>query len=134
MGMFQVRVTTSHPGDPARAFQDPFWVDTGTLYSSEPEARLHAIGIQPRFTRDFVFADGKKGRHPVGEASFTIESTNETISCLIAFDPPGSLFLPGATSLKNFGAPAVPTARKLRPITAAIGTTLAGRTHDVISA
>lgn len=46
--MFQVKVTIANPGDPARAFEEPFWVDTRALYSFAPEDRLHAIGIQPR--------------------------------------------------------------------------------------
>ena len=69
MGMFQVKVTVANPLAPERSFQDPFWVDTGALYSFAPEDRLHTIGIVPKFTRDFVFAapswgfaDGKKDR------------------------------------------------------------------------
>ncbi len=133
MGMFQVKVTIANPGDPARAFEEPFWVDTGALYSFAPEDRLHAIGILPRFTRDFVFADGKKDRRLVGEAALSIQGTNETITCLVVFGPPGSLFLLGATALENFGVQADPTAQRLRPITAVIGTALANRQTDPTS-
>ncbi|GMU81915.1 MAG: hypothetical protein AMXMBFR47_17860 [Planctomycetota bacterium] len=133
MGMFQVKVTIANPGDPARAFEEPFWVDTGALYSFAPEDRLHAIGIQPRFTRDFVLADGKKDRRLVGEAALSIQGTNETITCLVVFGPPGSLFLLGATALENFGVQADPTAQRLRPITAVIGTALATRQTEPTS-
>ena len=104
MGMFQVKVTVGNPQSPERSFQEPFWVDTGALYSFAPEGRLHEIGIVPKFTRDFVFADGKKDRRLVGEAPFSIEGRDETITCLVVFGPPGSLFLLGATALENFGA------------------------------
>jgi len=127
MGMFQVKVTVANPQSAERSFQDLFWVDTGALYSLAPEDRLRAIGIVPKFTRDFVFADGKKDRQLVGEAAFTIEGTDETITCLIVFGPPGSLLLLGATALENFGVQADPTTQKLRPITAVIGTAWAGR-------
>lgn len=70
MGMFQVQVTIANPQSPKPLFQEPFWVDTGALYSFAPEDRLHNIGIVPKFTRDFVFADGKKDRRLVGEAAF----------------------------------------------------------------
>lgn len=133
MGMFQVKVTVANPGDPARAFEEPFWVDTGALYSFAPEDRLHAIGIQPRFTRDLIFADGKKDRRLVGEAALSIQGTNETITCLVVFGPPGSLFLLGATALDNFGVQADPTAQRLRPITAVIGTALATRQTEPTS-
>jgi predicted aspartyl protease len=127
MGMFQVKVTIANPLTPGQSFQDPFWVDTGALYSFAPEDRLHAIGILPKFTRDLVFADGTKDRRLVGEAAFSIEGTNETITCLIVFGPPGSLLLLGATALENFGVQADPTTQRLRPITAVIGTAWANR-------
>jgi predicted aspartyl protease len=120
--MFQVNVTLANPQSPGQAFQEPFWVDTGALYSFAPEPRLRAIGIVPKFTRDFVFADGKKDRRLVGEAAVSIEGTDETITCLVVFGPPESLFLLGATALENFGVQADPTSQKLRPITAVIGT------------
>lgn len=122
MGMFQVNLTVANPRSLDRSFQEPFWVDTGALYSFAPEDRLLAIGIEPKFTRDFVFADGKKERRLVGEGSFSIDGLDETITCLIVFGPPGSLYLLGATALENFGVQADPTAQKLRPITAVIGT------------
>lgn len=88
---------------------------------------MHAIGIVPKFTRDFVFADGKIDRRLVGEAAFAIEGTDETITCLTVFGPLGSLFLLGATALENIGVEADPLTQKLRPITAVIGTALASR-------
>ncbi len=127
MGMFQVKVTVGNPQSAERSFQDSFWVDTGALYSVAPENRLRAIGIEPKFTRDFVFADGHKDRRLVGEATFSIEGSDETITCLVVFGPPGSLLLLGATALENFGVQADPTTQKLRPITAVIGTAYAAR-------
>jgi hypothetical protein len=108
---------------PDRSFPEPFWVDTGALYSFAPEDRLLAVGIEPKFTRDFVFAVGKQDRRLVGEGSFSIEGSDETITCLIVFGPAGSLYLLGATALENFGVQADPTAQKLQPIIAVIGAT-----------
>ena len=73
------------------------------------------------------FADGSKDRRLVGEAAFSIAGSGETITCLIVFGPPGSLYLLGATALENFGVQVDPTTQKLRPITAVIGTALASR-------
>jgi predicted aspartyl protease len=128
MGMFQIKVTVANPQSPERSFQEPFWVDTGALYSFAPEDRLRAVGIVPKFARDSMFADGKKDRRLVGEAAFSIEGIEETITCLVVFGPPGSLLLLGATALENFGVQADPTTQKLRPITAVIGTAWASRT------
>lgn len=134
MGRFQIKVTVGNPQSPERSFHEPFWVDTGALYSFAPEDRLRAIGLVPKFPRDFVFADGTKDRRLVGEAALTIEGTGETITCLVAFGPPTSLFLLGATALENFGVQADPTTQTLRPITAAIGTAWASRARGMLTA
>ena len=115
-------MTVANTQTPEREFRDLFWVDTGALYSFAPEDRLRAIGIVPKFTRDFVFADGKTDRRLVGEAAFSIGGLDETITCLVVFGPPSSLLLLGATALENFGVQPDPTTQKLRPITAVIGT------------
>src|SRR5262245_23459144 len=130
MGMFQVNVTVANPERPEKAFTAPFWVDTGALYSFVPEDRLHGIELRPRFTRDFVYADGKTERRLVGEAAFRIEGIDETITCMVVFGPSGSLLLLGATALENFGVQADPTTQKLRPITAVIGTAWATRPNS----
>ncbi len=127
MGMFQVQVRVGNPADSSRGFAAPFWVDTGALYSFAPEDRLKAIGLEPKFTREFVMADGRRDRRLVGEAHFSIEGINETVTCLVVFGPPGSLLLLGATALENFCVAADPASQKLRPITAVLGTLLAGR-------
>ncbi len=127
MGMFQVNVCVANPADAGRSFSEPFWVDTGALYTFAPEDRLAAIGLEPKLTRDFVFADGRRERRLVGEAHLTIAGIQETITCLVVFGPAGSLFLLGATALENFGVQADPTNQTLRPITAVIGTVIGSR-------
>jgi clan AA aspartic protease len=125
--MFQVEVTVANPAAPEKRFSDLFWVDTGALYTFVPEDRLEAIGLAPRFARDFVLADGRRDRLMVGEASLNIHGFKETITCLVVFAPRGSLLLLGATALENFGVEADPANKTLRPITAVIGTVLASR-------
>lgn len=127
MGMFKVPVTLTNPKDSARTVTQEFWVDTGALYSFVPEDTLHAIGIEPKFARDFVMADGRADRRMIGEALFTIAGLKETLTCLVVFAPKGSLFLLGATAMENFCVAADPTAMQLRPITAVIGGHAAGR-------
>ena len=56
--MFQVGVTVSTVGEPARSFTDRFRVDTGALYTFVPEDRLHAIGVAPLRSRELLLADG----------------------------------------------------------------------------
>lgn len=127
MGMFQVQVKVANPAAPDTSFEEPFWVDTGALYSYVPEDRLRQVGIQPRLARNFVLVDGRTDRRLVGEALFSIQGLDEIITCLVVFGPIGSLYLLGATALENFGVQADPTTLTLRPITAVIGGHLTGR-------
>lgn len=127
MGMFQVNVSVANPLDSARSFREPFWVDTGALYSYVPEDCLNAIGITPKATRDLVLADGRQDRRLIGETHFTVDGLAETMTCIVIFGPPSSLFLLGATALENFGVQVDPTNQRLRPITAVVGTVLARR-------
>jgi predicted aspartyl protease len=125
MGMFQVRVTVANPHDPARSFEEAFWVDTGALYSFVPEERLQQTGISPLRSRDLILADGRRDRRLLGEAVLTVSQLDESLTCPVVFAPPGSLYLLGATALENFGVQADPTTQQLKPIAAVIGGFLA---------
>jgi clan AA aspartic protease len=121
MGMFKVKVKIANPRDPARSFEEDFWVDTGALYSLVPEDRLASIGLASIRERDLILADGRRDRRPMGEALFTIAELGETLTCPVVFAPKGSLYLLGATALENFGVDADTTSRKLKPILGIIG-------------
>lgn len=125
--MFQVKVRVANSQDPARAFEEMFWVDTGALYSYVPEDCLRGIGVVPRSTRQFILADVRQERRPLGEAYFTIDDLGETMTCPVVFAGPGSLFLLGATALENFCVQADPATQTLKPVTAVIGTHLTFR-------
>jgi predicted aspartyl protease len=127
MGMFKVRVVVANPVDPARCFEEDFWVDTGALYSFVPENRLTEIGIEPLRTRELILANGHREQRLLGEARMSIEQLGETLTCPVVFGPPGSLYLLGATALENFGVDADPVARQLKPVLAVIGGFLASR-------
>jgi predicted aspartyl protease len=118
MGMFQVKVRVSNPVDPSRFFEENLWVDTGALYSSVPENRLREIGLVPLRTRTFILADGRQEPLPFGEAVFTIDQLDESLTCPIIFAPQGSLYLLGAITLEAFAVQADPTTQRLKPVIA----------------
>jgi clan AA aspartic protease len=127
MGMFQVKVRVASPDEPERSFEEKFWVDTGVLYSFVPGKRLEEIGIAPIRTRELILADGRHDKRHMGEARFTINELNETLTCPVIFGPDDSLYLLGATALEIFGVDADPTSKTLKPIAAIIGGFLASR-------
>jgi len=130
MGMFQVRVKLANPADPKRAFEEDFWVDTGAIYSFVSEDRLKQIGLAPLRTRDLVLADGRRDRRLLGEALFTIEQFDETLTCPVVFAPADSLYLLGATALEIFGVDVDPAEKRLKPILGIIGGYLGSRAGE----
>jgi predicted aspartyl protease len=127
MGMFQVKVRVANPDAPEQAFEELFWVDTGALYSYVPGKRLEEIGLRSLRSRKLILADGRHEIRQLGEARFTIDELNETLTCPVIFGPDDSLYLLGTTTLENFGVDADPTVKKLKPIAAIIGGFLGSR-------
>lgn len=121
MGMMKKRVTVCNAKDPARRFEEEFWVDTGALYSFVPEDRLSAIGVEPVATRNLVLADGRQETRLLGFCDLQVEGLEGSIPCPVVFAPKGSLFLLGATALENFGVEVDPVHKRLKPILAVIG-------------
>jgi predicted aspartyl protease len=79
--MFQVVVRVANPHDPARFFDEKFWVDTGALYTLAPENRLNEIGIRPLRHRELILADGRHDRRMLGEAVLTLPELDESLTC-----------------------------------------------------
>src|SRR5215211_7426997 len=100
--MFQVTVNVANPREPSRAFEAPFWVDTGALYTFIPEDRVEEIGLVPLRSRELILADGRRDRRLLGEAVLTIAGIDESLTCPVVFAPRGSLYLLGATALEIF--------------------------------
>jgi hypothetical protein len=121
MGMPQVTVRVERPDDPERFFSEKLWVDTRTLYTFIPEDRLHALEIEPRYSRGLVLVDGRRERRLLGEAGLSIEQLGESITCPVIFAPQGSPYLLGATALEAFGVEVDPTTKRLRPFLGIIG-------------
>jgi len=127
MGMFQILVKIANPADPDQSFEEKFWVDTGALYSFAPGPRLEGIGLEPVGTRELVMADGRHDKRLLGEALFSLQEPNETLTCPVIFGPPDSLYWLVVTALETFGVDVDPTVKKLKPILGIIGGHLASR-------
>ena len=119
--MFKKKIKLSNSKNPNLFFEEDFWVDTGALYSFAPEDYLEKIELEPSAKRSLILADGRQDTRLLGFCDFQIEELEGTIPCPIIFAPKGSLFLLGATALKNFGVDVDPIQKKLKPILAIIG-------------
>ena len=125
MGMFRKRVRASNIKYPNQFFEDEFWVDAGALYSFVPGDYLERIGVEPSVKRNLILAYGRQDTRLLGFCNFEIEGLEGVIPCPVIFAPKDSLFLLGATALKNFGVDVDPIQKTLKPILAVIGGFLA---------
>jgi len=122
MGMFQANLTVTNINDPSRSFENPFWVDTGALYTFIPEDALDSIGVEAIGYRNIQFADrGNPARCRLGQASIKIRELNEPpLICQVVFAPAGSMYLLGATTLEAFSVDVDVIGKSLKPAAAII--------------
>ena len=78
MGMTDVELTIKHPTDPKKSITQDFLVDSGATYTVLPASTVTTLGLKPNFYREFVLADGKKVKRPIGSA--TVRYGREEIS------------------------------------------------------
>jgi predicted aspartyl protease len=120
-GMIKKKIKVSNSKRPEFSFEDEFWIDSEVLYSFVPEDILEKIEVESAATRTLTLADGRQENRPLGFCDFEIEGMDGMIPCPVIFAPKGSLFLLGATALKNFGVEVDPIQKRLKPILAVIG-------------
>lgn len=113
MGSFQVKFSVANPGDPSRRAKIEGIVDTGATLPSVPKDVLRSIGIKPSGRRVFQLADGGRRTLQVGWAG--IGYGTESVPCLVAFAPAGSVSLLGAVALEELGLQVDPVRQTLKP-------------------
>lgn len=74
-----------------------------------------------------LLADGRQKKMLLGDALFSLDGFDKTLTCPVIFGAPDSLYLLGATALETFGVDVDPTANKLKPILGIIGGHLASQ-------
>jgi len=114
MGTFTVKVTILNPGDPTLSTTVDCLVDTGAAYSQMPASLLTSLGITPFDQRPVIFADGRRGRCPVGRAEFLVNGRQTP--ALVIFGDEAALPLLGAMTLEGLGFGVDPLGRRLVPV------------------
>jgi aspartyl protease family protein len=111
MGMTDVTLTIKSTIDPSKIAKDDFLVDSGAAYTVIPAKIVKKLGLTPNFYRDFVLADGKRVKRPVGSA--VIRYGSEEIASPVVLGKTGDSPLLGALTLEAFGLALDPFQRKL---------------------
>ncbi len=112
MAITFVKVKVSNPAKPKKARMVEFLVDSGAYYSGMLEEDLQALGIDPSREEDFLLADGKTIRKPVGNAYF--EFQGKIGAAPVVFGEK-DVYLLGAITLESLGLILDPINRELKP-------------------
>lgn len=113
-GLLHVSVKVANPGEPSRAIEETFLVDSGAVYSLVPPRHLDQIGIRPHSRRTFILANGEEIEREVGTAIF--EYQGQRGDSLVIFGEERDSPLLGSTTLEGFGLIFDPFRRELRPL------------------
>jgi clan AA aspartic protease len=111
MGMTEVQLKISNPDDPKKSHTGGFLVDSGAFYTVLPREVVKKLALKPRFSREFILADGKKIRREIGNAE--VKYGSEEIISPVVLGRKGDSALFGALSLEAFGLALDPFQRKI---------------------
>jgi len=115
VGVFKqtIEVSTSADGEfvPVEAM-----VDTGATYTWIPVETLEQLGVQPKYKRPFVMADGREITKEMGTIVVRINGREHPTPCI--FGDRGSLPLLGAVTLEELGYGVDPVNQRLVEVTA----------------
>lgn len=114
MGIMHVNVTVRNPADPARSWEGPFLVDTGSIDSLVPRPHLEAIGLVPRARRVYETADGREITLDVTTGE--IEVMGELTAGLIIFGDADAEPLLGVTALESAGIEIDPQNQRMKKL------------------
>ncbi len=116
MGMTQVTVAVSNPGDPGRRWEGLFLVDTGAVDCLVPEKNLREIGIEPKGKRTYELVDGSEIVLDVAVAQ--IEFMGEVVGATVIFGKDGAEPILGVTALESAGIEVDPRSQRLKRLPA----------------
>lgn len=116
MGITQVTVAVSNPGNPKRRWEGLFLVDTGAIDCMIPGNRLREIGIKPEGKRTYELADGTEIVMDVAVAR--IDFMGEFVGATVIFGKEGTEPILGVTALESVGIEVDPQNQRLKRLPA----------------
>ncbi len=116
MGVTQVTVAIRNPGDPEKAWEGLFLVDTESTDCLVPAQHLRGIGLQPRGRRSYELADGSEVVLDVTVAE--VEFMGETVGATVIFGKDDAEPILGVTALESVGIEVDPRTQRLKRLPA----------------
>ena len=113
MGSVHVTIWVGNPAKPSEAVSCEVLADTGATLTILPGSLLEQLGLRPEKTLEFVLADGRELRRPVGEARVAVNG--DAVTARVVFGEPGDAALLGLAVLEELGLAVDPVNRRLVP-------------------
>lgn len=113
MGLTTVKLTIKNALKPSRAVEENFMVDSGAHYTLLPQEIVRKLGIVASYQQEFVLADGKVIRRPMGAALINFEGRELPVPVVLGQKEDSALL--GVTTLESFGLMLDPFKRKIYP-------------------
>jgi len=113
MGQFSVRVTVSHPSEPARRTEVDLLVDTGATLTWVPREIVERLNVPRLRRRTFLVADGRAVERETAAAIVQLNGSEANVTVVVAEAGDGLLL--GATALESLGFGVDPIRRCLIP-------------------
>ena len=118
MGATYVDVTIRNPAAPERTWTGPFLVGTGAFDSLVPRSRLEAIGLLPRGSREYPWADGQRIALDITIAELEFEG--ERVGGTVVYGEERAEPLLGVTALESGGFEVDPRSERLKRLPAVL--------------
>ncbi len=116
MGITQVTVCVSNPGNPEKYWEGLFLVDTGSIDCMVPGKNLKEIGIKPEGKRTYELADGTEIKMDIGVAK--LEFMGEFVGATVIFGKDDIEPILGMIALESVGIEVDPQNQKLKRLPA----------------
>jgi clan AA aspartic protease len=116
MGVTQVTVAVSNPGNPERRWEGLFLVDTGSIDCLVPGKHLREIGIEPKGKRAYELADGTEVVLDIAVAQ--VEFMGEVVGATVIFGKDDAEPILGVTALESVGIEVDPQNQRLKRLPA----------------
>ena len=116
MGITQVTVAVSNPGDPQRRWEGLFPVDTDAIDCMATGNKLREIGIKPEGKRTYELADGTEIAMDIAVAR--IEFMGEFVGTTVIFGKDDTEPILGVTALESVGIEVDPQNQRLKRLPA----------------
>lgn len=113
MGVTKVKLVIKNPFNRQKKVEGEFLVDSGAHYTVLPAPMVKKLGLKPAYTQEFVLADGRVIKRPIGGALVNFAGKELPVAVVLGQKNDDALL--GLTTLESFGLMIDPFKRRIYP-------------------